>query len=174
MRIQLSEHFDYKKLLRFVLPSVVMIVFTLIYGVVDGLFISNFVGKKRLDGDQSDHAASDHHGRDRIYDRYGRERARRQNAGRKGTRKSARIFFHARDLHGGGGFAFNGARPVVIAENSLSFGRRGSNLRLLRVIRQDRFEFHDLFHAAKRISKFFRRGGKTASGTDRNGGGRAR
>ena len=48
MRIQLSEHFDYKKLLRFVLPSVVMIVFTLIYGVVDGLFISNFVGKSAL------------------------------------------------------------------------------------------------------------------------------
>ena len=48
MRIQLSEHFDYKKLLRFVLPSVDMIVFTLIYGVVDGLFISNFVGKSAL------------------------------------------------------------------------------------------------------------------------------
>lgn len=45
MRIQLSEHFTYGKLLRFVLPSVVMMVFTSIYGVVDGLFVSNFVGK---------------------------------------------------------------------------------------------------------------------------------
>jgi putative MATE family efflux protein len=44
MQIQLSDHFDYKKLIRFVLPSVVMMVFTSIYGVVDGLFISNFVG----------------------------------------------------------------------------------------------------------------------------------
>ncbi len=44
-KIGLSEHFDYKKLLRFVLPSVVMAVFTQVYGVVDGLFVSNFVGK---------------------------------------------------------------------------------------------------------------------------------
>lgn len=43
--IALSEHFDYKKLFRFVLPSVVMAVFTQVYGVVDGLFVSNFVGK---------------------------------------------------------------------------------------------------------------------------------
>lgn len=44
MNIQLSDHFNYKRLLRFVLPSVVMMVFTSIYGVVDGLFVSNFVG----------------------------------------------------------------------------------------------------------------------------------
>lgn len=45
MQIQLSEHFTYKKLLRFVLPSIVMMIFTSIYGVVDGLFVSNYVGK---------------------------------------------------------------------------------------------------------------------------------
>ncbi len=45
MKIQLSEHFTYKKLLRFVLPSIVMMIFTAIYGVVDGLFVSNYVGK---------------------------------------------------------------------------------------------------------------------------------
>ncbi len=45
MRIQLSEHFDYKKLLTFVFPSVAMVVFGSIYGIVDGLFVSNFVGK---------------------------------------------------------------------------------------------------------------------------------
>ena len=43
--IQLSDHFTYQKLLRFVLPSIVMMVFTSIYGVVDGLFVSNFAGK---------------------------------------------------------------------------------------------------------------------------------
>jgi len=43
--IALSDHFDYKRLLRFVLPSVIMMVFTSVYGVVDGLFVSNFVGK---------------------------------------------------------------------------------------------------------------------------------
>lgn len=45
MSIQLSNHFTYKKLLRFTLPSVVMMIFTSIYGVVDGFFVSNFVGK---------------------------------------------------------------------------------------------------------------------------------
>lgn len=44
MKIQLSDHFNYKKLLRFVMPSIIMMVFTSIYGVVDGLFVSNFVG----------------------------------------------------------------------------------------------------------------------------------
>lgn len=45
MKIQLSDHFNYKRLLRFTLPSIVMMIFTSIYGVVDGLFVSNFVGK---------------------------------------------------------------------------------------------------------------------------------
>lgn len=45
MNIQLSEHFTYNKLLRFTLPSIVMMVFTSIYGVVDGFFVSNYVGK---------------------------------------------------------------------------------------------------------------------------------
>lgn len=45
MNIQLSEHFSYSKLLRFVFPSIVMMVFTSIYGVIDGLFVSNYVGK---------------------------------------------------------------------------------------------------------------------------------
>lgn len=43
--IRLSDHFSYGKLLRFTLPSICMMVFTSIYGVVDGLFVSNFVGK---------------------------------------------------------------------------------------------------------------------------------
>ena len=45
MNIQLSDHFGYTKLLRFTLPSIAMMIFTSIYGVVDGLFVSNFVGK---------------------------------------------------------------------------------------------------------------------------------
>ncbi len=45
MQIQLSEHFSYQKLLRFTLPSIVMMIFTSIYGVVDGFFVSNYVGK---------------------------------------------------------------------------------------------------------------------------------
>ena len=45
MDIQLSDHFTTKKLLRFTLPSIAMMVFTSIYGVVDGFFVSNFAGK---------------------------------------------------------------------------------------------------------------------------------
>jgi len=45
MNIQLSDHFTYRKLLRFTLPSIALMIFTSIYGVVDGFFVSNFVGK---------------------------------------------------------------------------------------------------------------------------------
>ena len=45
MKIQLSDHFTYGKLFRFCLSPIIMMVFTSIYGVVDGLFVSNFVGK---------------------------------------------------------------------------------------------------------------------------------
>ena len=45
MNIQLSDHFTYGKLLRFTVPSIAMMIFTSIYGVVDGFFVSNFAGK---------------------------------------------------------------------------------------------------------------------------------
>lgn len=45
MNIQLSDHFTYGRLLRFTLPSIVMMIFTSIYGMVDGIFVSNFAGK---------------------------------------------------------------------------------------------------------------------------------
>lgn len=44
MKIELSEHFTYKKLIKFTLPTIVMMIFTSIYGVVDGVFISNVAG----------------------------------------------------------------------------------------------------------------------------------
>ena len=45
MRIQLSDHFSYRKLIKFTFPSIAMMIFTSIYGVVDGFFVSNFAGK---------------------------------------------------------------------------------------------------------------------------------
>ena len=45
MNIQLSDHFTYGRLLRFTMPSIVMMIFTSIYGMVDGIFVSNFAGK---------------------------------------------------------------------------------------------------------------------------------
>ena len=44
-KIQLSDHFGYKRLIRFTMPSILMMIVTSVYGVVDGFFISNFVGK---------------------------------------------------------------------------------------------------------------------------------
>lgn len=44
MKIGLSEHFTYKKLIRFTIPTIIMMIFTSIYGVVDGIFVSNVVG----------------------------------------------------------------------------------------------------------------------------------
>ena len=48
MKIELSDHFTYKKLFRFTLPSILMMIFTSIYGVVDGLFVSHFAGKEEF------------------------------------------------------------------------------------------------------------------------------
>lgn len=45
MNIRLSDHFSYGRLLRFTLPSIAMMIFTSIYSVVDGFFVSNFAGK---------------------------------------------------------------------------------------------------------------------------------
>lgn len=45
MRIQLSDHFTYRRLLRFTIPSIIMMICTSVYSIVDGLFVSNFVGK---------------------------------------------------------------------------------------------------------------------------------
>ena len=44
MNIGLSEHFTYKKLIKFTIPTIIMMIFTSIYGVVDGIFVSNCVG----------------------------------------------------------------------------------------------------------------------------------
>lgn len=44
MKIQLSDHFSYSKLIKFTLPTIEMMIFTSIYGVVDGVFVSNCVG----------------------------------------------------------------------------------------------------------------------------------
>ena len=48
MQIKLSEHFGVSKLLRFTLPSIIMMIFTSVYGVVDGFFVSNYAGKTQF------------------------------------------------------------------------------------------------------------------------------
>ncbi len=46
MKIQLSEHFTYQKLIKFTIPTIIMMIFTSIYGIVDGIFVSNCVGSE--------------------------------------------------------------------------------------------------------------------------------
>ena len=60
MNIQLSDHFTNRKLLRFTLPSIGMMIFSSIYGVVDGFFVSNFAGSTPL-GQRSIQAKQDKH-----------------------------------------------------------------------------------------------------------------
>lgn len=50
MDIQLSDHFTYKRLFRFTIPSIFMMIFTSIYSIVDGIFTSNFAGKEAFAG----------------------------------------------------------------------------------------------------------------------------
>lgn len=84
--IRLSDHFTYGKLLRFTLPSICMMVFTSIYGVVDGLFVSNFVGKTPLCRRKPGHALRDDPGRHGLYDRHRRHRPGVQAAGARASR----------------------------------------------------------------------------------------
>ncbi len=49
-RIKLSDHFTFRRILRFVFPSVIMMLFISIYSVVDGFFVSNFAGEDAFAG----------------------------------------------------------------------------------------------------------------------------
>ena len=48
MKIQISDHFNFKKLIQFTIPSIVMMIFSSIYNVVDGYFVSNYAGKTQF------------------------------------------------------------------------------------------------------------------------------
>ena len=48
MKIQISDHFNFKKLMQFTIPSIVMMIFSSIYNVVDGYFVSNYTGKTQF------------------------------------------------------------------------------------------------------------------------------
>ena len=70
MKIQLSDHFTYKRLIRFVFPSIIMMICTSMYSIIDGLFISNFAGKTCICCGQSYPSCCDGCWSDRIYDRF--------------------------------------------------------------------------------------------------------
>lgn len=80
MKIQLSEHFTYSKLLRFTFPSIIMMIFTSIYSVIDGLFVSNFAGKTALAAINIIYPFIMAVGGTRLHDGNRRQRSRRQTA----------------------------------------------------------------------------------------------
>lgn len=92
MSISLSEHFTYKKLLRFVFPSIIMMIFTSIYSVVDGLFVSNFVGKTALAAINLIMPFIMGISGIRLYDRNRRQCHCRQNTGRQKEEKAIEYF----------------------------------------------------------------------------------
>ena len=48
MKTQISDHFNFKKLMQFTIPSIIMMIFSSIYNVVDGYFVSNYTGKTQF------------------------------------------------------------------------------------------------------------------------------
>ncbi len=96
MQISLSDHFTYQKLLRFVAPSILMMIITSIYSIVDGFFRLELRRQKFVC--RAEPHLSRHHGarRRRLYDRHGRQRAHRQNARRGQAQGSERDLLHAR------------------------------------------------------------------------------
>ena len=79
-QIQLSDHFTTGRLLKFTASPVIMMIFTSIYTIVDGFFVSNCAGKTAF---TALNLISRHHGarRRRLYDRHGRQCAGRHDAG---------------------------------------------------------------------------------------------
>lgn len=65
--IQLSDHFGYRRLIRFTIPSILMMIFTSIYGVVDGFFCIKFRWKDIICSGKFYHAISDDHRSYGIY-----------------------------------------------------------------------------------------------------------
>lgn len=84
MQIQLSDHFTMDRLLRFTLPTIAMMVFTSVYIVVDGFFCFQLYGQDGLCRRQSYHALSPPFIDGRLHVRHGRQRARREDLGRRG------------------------------------------------------------------------------------------
>ncbi len=156
--IALSEHFDYKKLFRFVLPSVVMAVFTQVYGVVDGLFVSNFVGKAAFTSVNLMMPVLIILGAIGLMFG-GRQRAHFQNAGRgrQGARK--RLFFPVRRHRrfGIGVYRNRLSLSCPYRADVRRFGRNGS--RLPRVCGRTVCVANGA-HAAIRLSELLYYGGK--------------
>ena len=92
-KIQLSDHFDYSRLIRFVLPCIGTMLFTSIYGIVDGLCVSNFVGKTAFAAVNLIMPAAHAGGHSGLYAGHRRQRHCGHHAGRGRLEDSADRYF---------------------------------------------------------------------------------
>ena len=155
--IQLSDHFTYPRLLRFVAPSIVMMIFTSIYYVVDGFFVSNYVGKTpfaALNFIMPFIMVLERHG---LHARHGRQRARRQGTGLRPQGKGQPHFHDDDRLRRGRRPGIDRAGHRVHPSHRPPDGRKREHHGGLRALRPRHHRVHNRVHAAKRIPELPRR-----------------
>lgn len=161
--IKLSEHFTYKKLFRFVLPSIIMMICTSVYSVIDGLFISNFVGYTPFAAINVIWPFIMILGGMGFMIGTGGSALVAKTLGEGDTDKANRYFTIL--------IVFTVILGIVLTAVGMTFTRPiarllGANEELLR---KNRYRIRRVFHAAKRISKFSCGCRQTANRTTRYG-----
>ena len=148
--MDMSRHLGRRALLRFTLPSIAMMILTSVYGVVDGLFVSNCAGTTAFGG-QPHHAVHHDPRHARLHDGLGRQRARRPHA-RRGRRRAGEPLLlddhpcHARRRHRAGG---RRSRPHAPRRRGAGRLRRAAGV--VRPVRPDLDGLPAGIHAAVRL-----------------------
>ena len=149
MKIQLSDHFTTGKLLRFVAPSIVMMIFTSVYGVVDGLFVSNFVGKTAFAAVNLIFPLLMILGALGFMIGTGGSALVARTLGEGDSGRAQRYFSMLVYVTIGGGIVFFRAGAAVPAPHRRAFGRTGCHAGGLRRLRRNPAGGPDDVHAAK-------------------------
>ena len=160
MAIKLSDHFTYGRLVRFALPSIAMMIFTSIYSVVDGLFVSNFAGKEALAVVPAGHGA----GFRRIHAGHGRRRPGGEDDGRRRCRAGEPSVLVHNDRGGGGGRRLDRGRRRSARAGAAPFGRSGQSFRARPSVRAHPVGGVAPVHRAERVPELLHRGGEAAGG----------
>lgn len=173
MRVQLSDHFTYPRLLRFTLPSITMMIFTSIYGVVDGLFVSNFVGKTAFAAVNFIMPLLMGLGALGFMVGSGGSALVSRTLGEGDRKKAERIFSMLVYTILAAGVALTLLGQLFLRPHRRSPWGRGRDAGKLRALWSHRPAIHRALHAAKRVSELFRGGRAAPAGPDGDGGGGA-
>ena len=163
--IQLSEHFSYIKLMRFTIPTIAMMIFTSIYGVVDGLFVSNIVGSESFAGVNLIIAGTYDARLCRIYGGNGRQCPCVKNDWRGQQKARQPLLFNAHLLFADCRHCAFNPRKCVYQTNFRTPRSKRRNGRYLLHIRQNSPLFIAVFYAAKLLSELSCSCRKTRNGT---------